>query len=84
MAHLHKKIKKGSPYYHVRGIQRVDFRPKVVSQIYLGSVETIAQLDRLRLLGCDQFQGHLFSRPLPIEALESLLTQPGSGLLVLG
>jgi transposase len=43
MAHLHKKIKKGRPYYYIREIQRVDGKPKVVSQIYLGSVETIAR-----------------------------------------
>jgi len=43
MAHLHKKIKKGRPYYYIREIRRVDGRPKVVSQIYLGSVDTIAK-----------------------------------------
>jgi len=43
MAHLHKKIKKGRPYYYIREIQRVDGKPKVVSQIYLGSVDTIAK-----------------------------------------
>lgn len=46
MAHLHKKLKKGRPYYYIREIQRVGGKPKVVSQIYLGSVETIAE--RLR------------------------------------
>ena len=43
MAHLHKKIKKGRPYYYIREIQRVGGKPKVVSQIYLGSVDTIAK-----------------------------------------
>lgn len=43
MAHLHKKIKKGRPYYYIREIQRVDGKPKVVSQVYLGSVEAIAR-----------------------------------------
>lgn len=41
MVHLHRKIKKGRPYYYVREIQRVDGKPKVVSQVYLGSVEAI-------------------------------------------
>ena len=43
MAHLHRKIKKGRPYYYIREIKRVDGRPKVVSQIYLGSPEAIAK-----------------------------------------
>ena len=44
MAHLHKKIKKGRPYYYVREIQRVNGKPTVVNQIYLGSPERILQL----------------------------------------
>src|SRR3990172_8575 len=43
MSHLHRKIKKGRPYYYIREIKRVDGRPKVVSQIYLGSPEAIAR-----------------------------------------
>ncbi len=43
MAHLHKKVKKGRPYYYIREIQRVNGKPKVVSQIYLGSAESIAK-----------------------------------------
>jgi len=42
VAHLHKKIKKGRPYYYIREIKRVDGKPKVVSQLYLGSAESIA------------------------------------------
>ena len=41
MAHLHKKIKKGRPYYYIREMARVDGKPKVVNQVYLGSVERI-------------------------------------------
>jgi hypothetical protein len=41
MAHLHKKMKKGRPYYYIREMARVDGKPKVVNQIYLGSVERI-------------------------------------------
>ncbi len=42
MAHIHKKMKKGRPYYYIREIKRVDGKPKVVSQLYLGSPENIA------------------------------------------
>lgn len=36
-------------------------------------VETAAQLAFLKEAGCDQIQGYLYSRPLPVEALEQLL-----------
>jgi len=41
MAHFHIKKKKGRPYLYVREIARVDGKPKVVSQIYLGSPERV-------------------------------------------
>jgi len=44
MAHIHKKMKKGRPYYYIREIARVDGKPKVVNQIYLGSIERIIEL----------------------------------------
>jgi transposase len=44
MAHFHIKKKKGRPYLYVREIARVDGKPKVVSQIYLGSPEKVATL----------------------------------------
>lgn len=44
MAHIHKKMKKGRPYYYVRETARVDGKPKVVNQIYLGTVERILDL----------------------------------------
>lgn len=44
MPHLHKKIKKGRPYYYVREIQRVNGKPTVVNQVYLGSPERILEL----------------------------------------
>jgi transposase len=37
MAHFHIKRKKGRPYLYVREIARVDGKPKVVSQVYIGS-----------------------------------------------
>jgi transposase len=44
MAHFHVKIKKGRPYLYVREIARVDGKPKVISQIYIGSPEKVAGL----------------------------------------
>jgi EAL domain-containing protein (putative c-di-GMP-specific phosphodiesterase class I) len=38
-------------------------------------LETRQQREILRDNGCMQFQGYLFGRPLPIEALELLLRQ---------
>jgi EAL domain-containing protein (putative c-di-GMP-specific phosphodiesterase class I) len=38
-------------------------------------VETEAQRQFLQGLGCDTYQGHLFSRPLPAEAFNALLAR---------
>jgi hypothetical protein len=46
MAHFHIKTKKGRPYLYVREIARVDGKPKVISQIYIGSPERIAGFAR--------------------------------------
>ncbi len=36
-------------------------------------VETSAQLDFLKASGCDEFQGYLYSRPVPAQAFEAML-----------
>lgn len=36
MAHFHIKKKKGRPYLYVREIARVNSKPKVISQTYIG------------------------------------------------
>lgn len=38
-------------------------------------VETVSQLDFLRLQGCDEVQGYFFSQPLPADAFEQYLRQ---------
>ena len=38
-------------------------------------VETEAQRDFLASLGCLNYQGHLFSKPLPIEEFEAFVTR---------
>jgi diguanylate cyclase (GGDEF)-like protein len=42
-------------------------------------VETLAQLEQLSSLGCDQCQGFLFGRPAPALAIESELRARASG-----
>jgi transposase len=44
MAHFHIKKKKGRPYLYVREIARVDGKPKVVSQTYIGSPAKVHSL----------------------------------------
>jgi diguanylate cyclase (GGDEF)-like protein/PAS domain S-box-containing protein len=39
-------------------------------------VETQAQFDTLRQLGCDQVQGYLLARPMPVAEFEAWLRQP--------
>ncbi|WP_345062532.1 EAL domain-containing protein, partial [Acidovorax lacteus] len=39
-------------------------------QVVAEGVETAGQLAFLRLHGCEAFQGYLFGRPAPVEALE--------------
>jgi transposase len=60
MAHFHIKKKKGRPYLYVREIARVDGKPKVVSQVYLGSPERVAafaagQTQELSALRVEEF-----------------------------
>ncbi len=52
-----------------------ELRLKVVAE----GVEVAEQLDFLRKQGCDQIQGFLISKPVPVEDLVELL-RPGSGL----
>lgn len=60
MAHLHKKMKKGRPYYYVREIARVDGKPKVINQVYLGSPERILELASKRENKPDRIQAQEF------------------------
>jgi EAL domain-containing protein (putative c-di-GMP-specific phosphodiesterase class I) len=41
-------------------------------QVAAEGVETEAQLRRLRAVGCEEWQGHLFSEPLDAAAFERL------------
>ena len=46
MAHFHVKTKNGRPYLYVREIARVDGKPKVISQIYIGGPDRVAEMAR--------------------------------------
>jgi len=60
MAHFHIKKKKGRPYLYVREIARVDGKPKVISQTYIGSPDRVASLvkdkgQELKTLRAEEF-----------------------------
>jgi diguanylate cyclase (GGDEF)-like protein/PAS domain S-box-containing protein len=46
-------------------------------KIVAEGVETEEQAKLLRLLKCDELQGYLFSRPVPLERIEALLARQG-------
>ncbi len=48
-----------------------NLRLKVIAE----GVETLAQLEFLSAIGCDQYQGYHFSRPLPRPEFESLMRE---------
>ena len=51
MAHFHIKKKKGRPYLYVREIARVDGKPKVISQAYIGSPAKVLSFAKGQQLG---------------------------------
>lgn len=59
MAHFHIKKKKGRPYLYVREIARVGGKPKVVSQIYVGSPEKVAALAASPCKGTNKIKNNL-------------------------
>jgi predicted signal transduction protein with EAL and GGDEF domain len=48
-------------------------------QVIAEGVETDEQLDYLRQLGCDQYQGYLRSKPLPAAQFEAMLRGAAPG-----
>jgi len=51
------------------------------SKVLAEGIETIAQFRLLKKIGCDEFQGYLFSKPLFAEDIENkFIKQPGEQL----
>ena len=69
MASLIKKIIRGRPYYYARVCQRVDGKPKIVSQTYLGSADRI--LEKLQAAGA------------PAQPLEAVVREFGASAALL-
>jgi EAL domain-containing protein (putative c-di-GMP-specific phosphodiesterase class I) len=42
-------------------------------QVVAEGVETFAQLETLRSMGCDAAQGYFFSKPVPSDAAKTLI-----------
>ncbi|MGD4850339.1 EAL domain-containing protein, partial [Xanthomonas citri pv. citri] len=45
-------------------------------EVVAEGVERPEQLQRLHALGCDHYQGFLFARPMPADALRTRLASP--------
>jgi EAL domain-containing protein (putative c-di-GMP-specific phosphodiesterase class I)/PleD family two-component response regulator len=53
----------------------IDLGHRLGMSVIAEGVETVGQLDCLRQLGCDQYQGFLFSKPVPAEKFRQLLAR---------
>ena len=69
MASLIKKIIRGHPYYYARVCKRVDGKPKIVSQTYLGRADKI--LEKLR------------AGPVPAQPQEAIVREFGASTALL-
>ena len=60
MASLYKKVINGSPYYYLREMARVDGKPKMASERYLGSAsDIVTAIDAVEAAMLPQRIGHL-------------------------
>ncbi|HST45735.1 MAG TPA: EAL domain-containing protein, partial [Luteimonas sp.] len=53
-------------------------------QVIAECVETDAQLQHLRAVGCDEVQGYYLARPMPVDVLEALWRSSGGRVAALG
>jgi transposase len=88
MAHIIKKMKNGRPYYYVRETARVDGKPRVVTQIYLGTIERILEMaaggkKKPINVSCQEFGSlfvaHLMDREVGIASLIDSVISRGKG-----
>jgi len=90
MAHIHKKTKNGNVYYYVREIARVNGKPTVVNQVYLGTAEKImamaagqkaANLERLQVqeFGALWLANQLEQRIGLVKIIDEILPSNSSG-----
>lgn len=47
-------------------------------EVVAEGIETVAQLERLKSMGCDIGQGYYFAKPVPVEAMDQLLRDEAS------
>ena len=59
--------------YIVRWLPNQGLAHGLRMQVIAEGVETLEQLDYLRGRGCDEVQGHIYSRPEPVQTVEVLL-----------
>lgn len=75
---VHRLGKDGQDDAIIRAI--IDLGHGLDLKITAEGVETSTQLERLKVLGCDEVQGDLISPPLPAEAFVALFPEAGSGV----
>jgi len=90
MAHMHKKIKNGKPFYYVRETAWVNGKSKVVNQVYIGSPETIRDLKierntpdiqkiQLQAFGALWLANQIEERVGIVDIIDSILPKRGHG-----
>lgn len=64
----------------VIAVSIIDLAHRLGLRVIAEGIETAEQLTYLRDHGCDEMQGYLFSRPLPVQAFDSLRARGDGGV----
>ena len=59
--------------------QIINMAKELSMPVITEGVETEEQVNTLRDMGCDMFQGYFFARPVSLEEFENKLTSEGDG-----